>query len=273
MLIFPAIDIIGGRVVRLTKGDYGQVKVYGDSPLEVARAFEAAGAACIHMVDLDGAKSGGTPNLAAICAVARETSLFAEVGGGVRSIDVARAYLDGGLDRIIIGTAAVERPQLVAACVEAFGGEHVAVGVDLKDGFVATHGWTEVSAFAGVDFCRRMEELGAGCAIVTDISRDGVLAGCNVELYRELSAACPGLDIMASGGVSSLEDVRALADLGLYGAIVGKAYYEGRIDLAEAIHEAACGTSSSALPLPARSAGTLSRGATESDAPQTAFAE
>ena len=236
MLIFPAIDIIGGRVVRLAKGDYAQVTVYGDSPLEVARAFEAAGATCIHMVDLDGAKSGTTPNLEAVLAVARDTSLFVEVGGGVRSMEVVRAYLDGGVDRVIIGTAAVTDPAFLAEAVAAYG-ERVAVGVDLRDGFVAIHGWTETSALDGVEFCRQLEAAGVRTVIVTDISRDGVLSGCNVELYRRLGASC-GLRVTASGGVSSLEDVRALAGMGLYAAIVGKAYYEGRIDLAEAIRTA-----------------------------------
>ncbi len=236
MLIFPAIDIIGGKVVRLTKGDYAQVTVYGDSPLEVARAFEAAGATCIHMVDLEGAKTGGTPNLDAICAVARETSLFCEVGGGVRNMDVVRAYLDGGVDRVIIGTAAVKDPAFLAEAVAEYG-ERIAVGVDLRDGLVAIHGWTEVSALEGVAFCRSLEASGVRTIIVTDISKDGVLAGCNVELYRTLQQAC-NLQIVASGGVSSLEDVRALAGMGLYAAIIGKAYYEGKIDLAEAIRVA-----------------------------------
>ena len=266
MLIFPAIDIIGGKVVRLTKGDYAQVTVYGDSPLEVARAFEAAGATCIHMVDLEGAKTGATPNLEAILAVARETSLFCEVGGGVRSMDVVRAYLDGGVDRVIIGTAAVKDPAFLAAAVAEYD-DRIAVGVDLRDGCVAIHGWTEVSDLDGVGFCRSLERAGVATVIVTDISKDGVLAGCNVELYRTLSEAC-GLRIVASGGVSSLEDVKALAGLGLYAAIIGKAYYEGKINLSEAI-EAACGRPSSALPLTARSASAPIRGAAESGAPQT----
>ena len=236
MLIFPAIDIYAGKVVRLTKGDYTQMTIYGDSPLEVARAFEAAGATCIHMVDLEGAKTGETPNLEDICAVARETSLFTEVGGGVRSMDVVRAYLDGGIDRVIIGTAAVKDPAFLAEAVAAYG-ERIAVGVDLRDGRVAIHGWTETCDLQGEAFCRSLEEAGVRTVIVTDISKDGVLSGCNTELYRRLSDAC-GLDIVASGGVSSLEDVRALADLGLYAAIIGKAYYEGKIDLAEAIRVA-----------------------------------
>ena len=236
MLIFPAIDIIAGKVVRLTKGDYDRVTVYGDSPLEVARAFEAAGATCIHMVDLEGAKSGATPNLEAILAVARETSLFAEVGGGVRNREVAAAYLEGGIDRVIIGTAAVKDPAFLAEAVATWG-ERIAVGVDLKDGNVAIHGWTETSALEGVAFCRRMEEAGVQAAIVTDISKDGVLAGCNVELYWRLGEAC-NLQITASGGVSSLKDVEALAEMGLYGAIIGKAYYAGKLDLAQAIRVA-----------------------------------
>ncbi len=237
MLVFPAIDIIGGEVVRLVEGDYAKKTVYGTSPVAVARQFEAAGARCIHMVDLDGAKSGGTPNFDAICAVARETSLFCEVGGGVRDMDVVRAYLDAGVSRVIIGTAAVRNPDFVASAVAEYGEERIAVGVDLRDGRVATHGWTEVSEYTAEQFCADMASLGVQTLIVTDISKDGMLAGCNIELYRHLHELCD-LNIMASGGVSSLDDVRKLSALGLYGAIIGKAYYEGKIDLSEAIRVA-----------------------------------
>lgn len=249
MLIFPAIDIIGGKVVRLTEGDYAQMTVYGSSPVDAARAFEAAGAACIHMVDLDGAKAGNTPNRDVVCAVARETSLFCEVGGGVRNMDVVRAYLDGGVDRVIIGTAALRDPAFVAAAVAEYG-QRVAVGVDLRDGRVAIHGWTEVSEVTAEDFCADMVALGVRTVIVTDISRDGMLAGCNVALYARLQERFGAeLQIVASGGVTSVEEVAALAKLGLYGAIVGKAYYEGKIDLAQAVAVAAgCGAAVAVAP-------------------------
>jgi len=233
MLIFPAIDLYDGNAVRLYKGDYAQMTVYSHDPLSVARDFEASGAKWIHMVDLEGAKTGGTPNLEVVRRVAQETGLKVEVGGGIRSMEVVRAYLENGVSRVILGTAAVTDPAFLEAAVAAYG-EKIAVGVDLKDGFVAIRGWTETSELEAFQFCRRMEALGVRTIICTDISRDGAMQGANHGLYQKLSEEF-SLQIIASGGVSSLEDVKALAEMGLYGAIIGKAYYTGAVKLTEAI--------------------------------------
>lgn len=233
MLIFPAIDIIDGCAVRLVKGDYNRKTVYSDNPVEFARAFAEAGATCLHMVDLEGAKSGQTPNLATIRAIAQTSGLFTEVGGGIRSMDVVDAYLGAGVNRVILGTAAVKDPAFLREAVSAYG-ERIAVGVDLLDGMVAIKGWTEASDLTADAFCAQLEQLGVRTIICTDISKDGMLAGANRALYAHLAERF-SMDIVASGGVSSLADIEALRDMGLYAAIVGKAYYEGRIDLARAI--------------------------------------
>ena len=233
MLIFPAIDLYEGKAVRLYKGDYAQMTVYSERPLEVARCFEEAGAGWIHMVDLEGAKSGETPNLQTVAAVAAQTGLKVEVGGGIRSMDVIERYLDAGVERVILGTAAVtDRAFLENAC--ACHHEHVAVGVDIRDGKVAIRGWTEKSGLDAFDFCRDLQQLGVETIICTDISRDGAMRGTNLGLYRELQSMFR-MNIIASGGVSSLEDVRELRAMGLYGAIIGKAYYTGAVDLKEAV--------------------------------------
>ncbi len=233
MLLFPAIDLYEGKAVRLYKGDYNQLTVYNDDPAAVAKDFAAAGAKHIHIVDLEGAKSGTTPNLETVVRISQESGLFCEIGGGVRNMDVVRAYMEAGLDRVILGTAAVENPAFVREAVAAYG-EKIAVGVDLKDGYVAVKGWTEKSALDALTFCRQMQEIGVKTLIVTDISKDGAMQGTNHGLYRELQAAFPDLQFVASGGVSSLDDVKRLADANLYGAIIGKAYYIGAIDLKEA---------------------------------------
>ena len=237
MHLFPAIDLYEGKAVRLYKGDYANMTVYSDNPAEIGRAFAAAGAKFIHIVDLEGAKSGTTPNLDTVCRIKAESGLFCEIGGGVRSMAVVRAYMEAGLDRVILGTAAVEDPAFLREAVAAYG-ERIAVGVDLKDGFVAVKGWTEKSDRDAVSFCREMEEIGVRTLIVTDISKDGAMQGTNHALYRQLQAEFPALQLVASGGVSSLEDVRRLAATGLYGAIIGKAYYTGAIDLKEALEVA-----------------------------------
>ena len=236
MNLFPAIDLYGGKAVRLYKGDYNQMTVYSDNPLEVALTFVAKGATHIHLVDLEGARDGTTPHLELVSRIATETPLFTEIGGGIRKMDTVKAYLDAGVDRVILGTAAVTDPDFLSAAVAAYG-EKIAVGVDIRDGFVAIKGWMETSAVSLHDMCKRLEALGVKTLICTDISRDGAMQGANRELYRELSEAY-GMQIVASGGVSSLDDVRALAALDLYGAIVGKAYYTGAIDLTEAIEVA-----------------------------------
>ena len=236
MNIFPAVDIYDGKVVRLYKGDYEKMTVYGDSPLAVAREFEKKGAKFIHMVDLEGAKTGSVPNLSHVTAVARETSLFVEIGGGVRSMDVVDSYIEAGVGRVIIGTAAVKNePFLIEALAKH--GEKIAVGADVKDGKIAIKGWTETSEITLEDFLLRMTELGVKTVICTDISKDGAENGTNLALYSELSQKY-SIDIVASGGVSSISDVKALRKMNMYGAIIGKAYYTGAIKLEEALEVA-----------------------------------
>jgi phosphoribosylformimino-5-aminoimidazole carboxamide ribotide isomerase len=236
MNIFPAIDLYEGQAVRLYKGDYAQMTVYDSEPLNVARKFEAAGAQFLHMVDLEGARYGTTPNLKTIEKIVQNTQLFVELGGGIRSMETIEAYRSIGVRRLILGTAAVTEEGFVERAVAKYG-DAIAVGADIKDGMVAIKGWTEKSALTCDSFCARMQQIGVRTMIVTDISRDGAMQGTNRELYAELSARYQ-IDFIASGGVSSIEDVRALRAQNLYGAIIGKAYYTGAIDLAQAIKEA-----------------------------------
>ena len=236
MKIFPAIDLYGGKAVRLYKGNYDEMTVYSDRPAEIAADFAAQGAEDIHIVDLEGAKTGGTPNLATVKTILAATGLSAEIGGGVRSMAVVKAYLDAGAGRVILGTAAVENEDFLREAVGAYG-EKIAVGVDLKDGFVAVKGWTEKSRYSAFDFCEKLQALGVKTLIVTDISKDGAMQGANHHLYRELSERF-SMDLIASGGVSSLDDVRRLAALGLYGAIIGKAYYTKALTIREAVEAA-----------------------------------
>ena len=236
MFLYPAIDLVGGKAVRLFKGDYAQMTVYSDDPVAVARDFQAAGSKHIHLVDLEGAKSGIPENLTTIQKIITETDLFVEVGGGIRNMDTVDTYLNAGVDRVILGTAAVTDPDFLKAALAKYG-EKIAVGVDLKDGLVAIKGWTETSDLTADEFFARMENLGVKTIICTDISRDGAMKGTNRELYRELSQKY-AIDLIASGGVSSLEDVAALAAMNLHGAIIGKAYYIGAIDLKTAIEVA-----------------------------------
>lgn len=236
MLIFPAIDLFGGKAVRLYKGDYAQMTVYSERPWEIAADFAAQGATCLHLVDLEGAKNGTTPNIETVKRILSESDLFTEIGGGVRSMEVIQAYLEAGVDRVILGTAAVTDPEFLQRAVDTYG-DRIAVGVDIKDGAVAIHGWTERSDWDAFAFCESMQRIGVGTLICTDISKDGAMIGTNHELYRELSQKF-SMQIVASGGVSSLEDVQRLKALDLYGAIIGKAYYTGAISLREAIEEA-----------------------------------
>ena len=233
MLIFPAIDLYDGKAVRLYKGDYSQMTVYSENPPELAEAFRAAGATHMHLVDLEGAKTGETPNLETIRRIREAVPLFIEVGGGVRSMEIVERCLDAGIDRVILGTAAVTDPSFLRAAVSKYG-EKIAVGVDIRDGKVAIRGWTEKSAFDAFDFCRELQRIGVRTIICTDVSKDGAMQGTNRALYGELSKEL-SLDIIASGGVSTLEDIKALRALNLCGAIIGKAYYTGAIDLREAI--------------------------------------
>ena len=236
MIILPAIDLLGRKAVRLLKGDYNQVTVYSDSPLEVAEKFKSLGATHIHMVDLDGAKYGTAPNMDIVAEVAEKTGLFIEIGGGIRSMETVKKYIDAGISRVILGTAAICDEYFLKEAVKAYG-EKIAVGADVKDGKIAVKGWLEQSDVTLDEFFLKMQDLGVKNIICTDISRDGAMRGTNLELYRELSAKY-SLDITASGGVSSIEDVKRLRDMNLFGAIIGKAYYTGAVDLKEAIEVA-----------------------------------
>ena len=236
MRIFPAIDLYDGKAVRLFKGDYAQMTVYNDDPLAVVRDFAAAGATHVHLVDLEGARTGETPNFDIVRSIKAESGLFCEIGGGVRSHEVIRRYLDAGIDRVILGTAAVTESGFVEEAVREHG-DKIAVGVDIRDGMVAVKGWTERSELEAFAFCEKMQKIGVKTLICTDISRDGAMQGTNLELYRTLSEKF-AINIVASGGVSSLEDIKRLAAMELYGAIVGKAYYTGAISLREAIEVA-----------------------------------
>ena len=234
MNLFPAIDLYGGKAVRLYKGNYDEMTVYSDDPVSVAKHFEACGAKYIHLVDLEGARTGETPNLDVIRRIVSETDLFAEVGGGIRSMETIEKYISAGVKRVILGTAAVTNPSFLMAAILKYGSA-VAVGVDIRDGNVAIHGWTESAGLHYTEFMTRLAGLGVSTVIVTDISRDGAMKGTNRSLYAELSDNFPLMNVIASGGVSSLDDVEALCKLGIYGAIIGKAYYTGAIDLAEAV--------------------------------------
>ena len=236
MKIFPAIDLYEGKAVRLYKGDYDQMTVYSNNPIEIARKFEEAGARYIHMVDLEGAKDATTPNLAIVSDIAKNTELFVEVGGGIRSMEVLEQYFSAGVSRAILGTAAVSDEAFLKAATDKYG-EKIAVGADVKDGFIAIKGWTQKSEYTLDSFFEKMQGLGVKTVICTDISRDGAMRGTNLKLYKELSEKYT-VDIIASGGVSNIDDVRALKEMNLYGAIIGKAYYTGAIDLKEAIKEA-----------------------------------
>lgn len=233
MDLYPAIDLRGGRAVRLLRGDYEKMTVYSDAPLDVARSFKTAGAKYLHLVDLDGAKDGDTANFAIIQRIVEDSGLLVEVGGGIRSIETVERYLELGVMRVIIGTAAVTDPELLLEAVRRFD-EKVAVAVDIKDGFVATHGWTQTSTEDCFDFCKRMQDMGVKTVICTDISKDGAMQGINQELYEELTKRF-SLDIIASGGVSAIDDLIKLSDTGVRGAILGKSIYTGSIDLADAI--------------------------------------
>ena len=229
MQIFPAIDLRGGQVVRLYQGDYDKMTVYGQDPCAVARDFIAAGAKYLHVVDLDGAKDGTLANFETIAAIAKQGGLYIEVGGGIRTEDRIRQYLGWGVSRCILGTIAVKDFAFTARMAQEYG-DRIAVGVDARDGYVAINGWKELSSERGVDFCRRLLDSGVGTVIYTDISRDGAEKGTNLDLYREL-AEIGGLHVTASGGVSSLEELKELRAIGTHAAILGKALYTGRLDL------------------------------------------
>lgn len=233
MIIYPAIDLYDGKAVRLFRGDYNQMTVYHDNPVCVAMDFVSQGADHIHLVDLEGAKTGLTPNLSKVVEIRNATGAFCEIGGGIRSMSVLDAYFSAGIDRAILGTSAVTDEAFLKQALSEYGSK-IAVGIDLKDGYVAIKGWTETSDRKAEVFCAYLQELGVKTLICTDISKDGAMEGTNQELYRMLSESYE-MDIIASGGVSSIDDVKKLAQMQLHGAIIGKAYYTGAISLREAI--------------------------------------
>ena len=234
MILLPAIDLYEKKVVRLTRGDYAQMTVYNDDPVAQAKLFQEAGAQWLHTVDLEGAKDGSTPNYSVIEAICKDTSLKVEIGG-IRSLDTIQKYLDAGVERVILGTKAVTDPAFLEESLDKFG-SHIAVGVDIKDGKIAIKGWLETAQDSVEDFFTKLCKLGVSTVICTDVSKDGMLAGTNVDLYRQLSQKF-SLDLIASGGVSSQEDLTRLKALGLYGAILGKALYTGALDLKTALKE------------------------------------
>ena len=236
MRIFPAIDLYEEKAVRLYKGDYSQMTVYSDDPVKTAKDFEAAGAEFLHVVDLEGAKDGLASNYEMIKNIVNNTDLFVEVGGGIRSMAVVEAYLSAGVGRVIIGTSAVNNENFLADALKRHR-EQIAVGVDVKDGFVATRGWTETTKCDFYEFCKKMQDMGVKTLICTDVSKDGAMQGTNREMYKKLTSEL-SVKIVASGGISSIGDVTALKEMGIYGAIIGKAYYIGAIDIAEAIKAA-----------------------------------
>lgn len=233
MKIFPAIDLYEGKAVRLLKGDYNAVTVYSENPLEIAKDFENSGATELHTVDLEGARDGGTPNIEIIKSFVENTKLNVEVGGGIRSMDTVKAYLDAGVRRVILGTAAVTDPEFLKTAVDTYG-DKIAVGADIKDGKVAIKGWVEKSEYSTFEFFEMLQKIGVSTVICTDISKDGAMQGTNRELYKELSQRF-SVNIIASGGVSSLDDIKALNEMDLFGAIIGKAYYTGAIKINEAL--------------------------------------
>ena len=233
MNIFPAIDLYDKKAVRLYKGNYEEMTVYSENPIEIAYDFESKGARFIHMVDLEGAKNGTTPNIEIVKEVATKTSLFVEIGGGIRNIETVEKYLNAGVSRVILGTAAVNDECFLKEAISKYQ-EKIAVGADIKDGYIAIKGWIEKSQYSLDEFLSKMQKLGVKTVICTDISKDGAMKGTNLTLYKELIEKY-SLDIVASGGVSTIDDIKALREMNLYGAIIGKAYYIGAIDLKEAI--------------------------------------
>ena len=233
MIIYPAIDLFEGKVVRLVRGDYEQMTVYDNNPVAVSCAFKDAGAAAVHIVDLEGARDGKPANFEVIRNIASESGLDIQVGGGIRTADIIEKYLHVGVRRVILGTAAVSAPGFLTEMVQTFGGA-IAVSADIKDGFVAIKGWTELSDKDVFGFCRAVEDFGVQTLICTDISKDGLLSGTNMELYSTLRDKL-SIKLIASGGISSIDEIKALSSIGMDGAILGKALYAGNINLPEAL--------------------------------------
>ena len=230
--ILPAIDLINGRCVRLTKGDYSTEKVYHEDPVEMAKNFENAGAKFIHLVDLDAAKNQGN-NYQVIHDIAKNTNLVIEMGGGVRDTETLKKVLDFGVQRVIVGSLAVKNPQIVFGWIQQFGHEKIIIGTDVYDGYIATDGWYETSDKDIHSFIDAYMKNGATTFLCTDIHRDGMLQGIAAELYEELQKTHSGIRLIASGGVKDLSDVQKAKDLGMYGIVIGKAIYEGKISLEE----------------------------------------
>jgi len=236
MKIFPAIDLYEKKAVRLYKGDYANMTVYSENPAEIALDFKNQGAKYIHVVDLEGAKNGTTPNLDVVEKIVKESGLSVEIGGGIRSFEVLEKYFSAGVFRAILGTAAVTDEEFLKAAVSKYG-EKIAVGIDVKDGYVAIRGWVEKSEYTLDEFFAKIQSLGVKTVICTDISKDGAMAGTNLKMYKELSRKY-SVDIVASGGVSTIDDVKALREMNMYGAIIGKAYYTGAVKISDAIRVA-----------------------------------
>ncbi len=236
MLIFPAIDLYDGKAVRLLKGDYNKMTVYSENPPEIALDFKKQGAGYFHLVDLEGAKNGTTPNFNVVTEIKEKSGLFCEIGGGIRTMETVDKYISAELDRVILGTSAVEDEAFLKNAVNKYG-EKIAVGVDIKDGFVAVRGWLEKSEIDAFEFCEKMQGIGVKTLICTDISKDGAMQGTNLELYKELSQKF-SVNITASGGVTSIDDIKKLRSMNLYAAIIGKAYYTGAVNFKEALEVA-----------------------------------
>ena len=233
MIIYPAIDIIGGKCVRLQQGSYSDVTVFGDSPVDMAKKWESLGAEYLHVVDLDGARSGKSENSEIIKQIAKTLKIPVQIGGGIRNLETIETYLSGGLSRVILGTSAVNNREMLVSALKEYKGK-IAVGIDAKDGKVAIHGWEKTSDFTAVEFAREVESLGTKTIIYTDISRDGMLKGPNLQAMKEMADSV-SMDVIASGGVSRLTDIVDLKQTGVSGVIVGKALYTGNVDLKEAI--------------------------------------
>ena len=236
MIIFPAIDLFNGQAVRLLRGNYNEMTVYDPDPVNTAMKFKSEGSEWLHIVDLEGAKSGSAVNISTIMRIREACGLKCEVGGGIRDIRTIERYVDAGIDRVILGTSAATKEGFAEEAVRNFGGK-IAVGVDVRDGKVAVKGWLEDTGLEALSFCRKMQDTGVKTIISTDISRDGAMKGVNLALYKNLSTSLT-VNIIASGGVSNLDDVKNLAGLGLHGAIIGKAYYTGAVKISEAIEAA-----------------------------------
>lgn len=238
MVIYPAVDIKDGKCVRLVQGRFDDVTVYSDNPIEIALKWEREGATYLHVVDLDGARTGEPKNLSVITGIAAKLGIPVQTGGGIRSMDTIEYLISQGVARVILGTSAVKNPELVKCALERFG-NHIAIGIDARDGKVAIEGWERTSSFSAVDFAKKMEDMGAKTIIYTDISRDGMLAGPNLKAMEEMASSV-GIEVIASGGVSSVQDIIDLKKAGVDGVIVGKALYTGNIKLAEALSSVNC---------------------------------